>query len=565
MRGAGRGARTAGTAVVALLLAALALAWVGTARSSSGTSSGSRAVSAPVVGDPAPAPAAPSSPGRAATSTSTGGSSAAPCTTVPAPAAPGRARAASGRRAGLVRFRVYDTRGRRLDWDAFRRLQENGKGEDGDNDMLVDPATLRVRAEWPLYEDAGDPVLERPAGPVTLSMAWPTGHGYSTLLLDLPDPGTYVLPVLAARQAVADVDGERRDRPSYTPSHAFSAAVATAQGELARAETAAREAERGRHGAVAYEAAVQAQLLLLREYGVQYAARLRGAVAGSVPTAAVTAFTLDAVGAGDTPLRTAAALGGAPGRAAVRLVFDLAEGPEHYRGTIRVAHALGVRVVGQILDSSEMAAVSLAGWRQRVARFVSALRDVDTWEVGNEVNGDWLGRDIPAKIAYAADYVKRHTRASALLTLYWQLGEDDAAHSVFTWAAAVPAATFRDVDEIGLSVYPEDHPMGVAFDRVVRTLHAAFSRQRLSVSELGYWSSDLGHTWWWGSRADPLGTGRRAVADLYARAVLGYPFSAGGTYWWYFRTEVATGNPLFATFAAVRDDVRRAGAGGSCR
>jgi hypothetical protein len=584
MRGSGRRAGTAVLVVPALLLAAPALAWVAGAS----TSTGSRPVTAPAPSRVVPARTAPPLPRRAAalastatstaTATATGTDTAASaaatsgteatssteCLTTPAPGlAPGRVEPASGTRAGLVRFHVYDTAGRRLDWPAFRELQENGKGEDGDNDMLVDPTSLQVRTEWPLYEDDGDPVLDRPAGPVTLSMAWPTGHGYSTLLLDLPDPGTYVLPLLAARQALADVHGELVNRPSYHPSEAFSGALTLADSELARAEAADVEAERGRHGALAYEAAVDAQLLLLREYGVQYAAG-GAAGAGSTPTPAVTGFTMDAVGTDDTPLRTAQTLGGGPGRAAVRLVFDLGEGPEHYRDTIAAAHAVGVRVVGQILDSSQMAAVSLAEWQQRVARFVEGLPDVDAWEVGNEVNGDWLGPDVPAKIAYAADYVKQHTSASTLLTLYWQLGEDDATHSVFTWAAAVPPETFRDVDEIGLSVYPEDHPMGVAFDRVVSALHRTFPQQRLSVSELGYWSSDLGHTWWWGSQADPSGEGRRDVADLYARAVLGYPFSAGGTYWWYFLEEVVPGNALFATFAAVRDDVARAGAEASC-
>ncbi len=222
---------------------------------------------------------------------------------------------------------------------------------------------------------------------------------------------------------------------------------------------------------------------------------------------------------------------------------------------MRAAHALGIRVVGQLLDSSQLAAVSPAAWRGRVARYVTALPDVDSWEVGNEVNGNWVGADVREKVAFAAAYVKRHTHASTMLTLYWQLGEDDAAHSVFTWAATLPASTLRDVDEIGLSVYPEEHPLGAAFDRVFRTLHAAFPRQRLSVGELGYGDADLEHIWWWGSRDRPTTSGRAAVADLYARAVLGYPYSAGGTYWWYFRSEVTRSGELFRVFARVRDEV----------
>ena len=466
--------------------------------------------------------------------------------------------------AGPVRFRVYDTTGRRLDWAAFRRLQENGKGEDGDNDMILDPATLRVRSGWPLYEDGGNPALDRPRGAAALSMAWPTSDGYSALILDLPRPGTYVFNFLAAQQAVAQLRTALSDRPGYLPSPAFSTSWRSARSELALAGAARTEADRGRHGARAYEAAVHAQLLLLREFGTQYLAQRAQAAPGLSPwqgpgeNPPSIGFTFDAIRPGARDLqRVSALVGGRPGAAAVRLVFDLSERPSYYAATVRAAHKAGIRVVGQFLDSSDVAAVSQEQWQRRVAEFVGGLPDVDTWEVGNEVNGNWLGSGVAAKIAYAAAYVKTHTRASTLLTLYWQLGEDDPQHSVFTWASTLPQSTVRNLDQIGLSVYPEDHPLGAAFDRVFRTLHGAFPHQRLGVTELGYWSADLGHTWWWGSPHDPIGKGRQAVADLYTRAVFGYPYSAGGTYWWYFLEEVRPSDPVFRTFSHVGDVVAR--------
>jgi hypothetical protein len=467
-------------------------------------------------------------------------------------------------RAGLVRFRVYDTAGRRLGWPAFRSLQENGKGEDGDNDMILDPATLRVRSGWPLYEDAGDPVLDRPSGAAALSMAWPTTDGYSALILDLPRPGTYVFNLLAAQQAVAQLRTALSDRPDYRPSPAFRVSWRTARSDLALAGAARTDADRGRFGARAYEAAVHAQLLLLREFGMHQLAQPEPPAptlgpsirpAGNRPRIG---FTFDAIrpGAGDLE-RVSALVHDRRGAAAVRLVFDLSQGPSYYAATVRAAHRAGILVVGQILDSSDMARVSQQQWRLHVTRFVSGLPDVDTWEVGNEVNGNWLGSGVATKIGYAAAYVKAHTRASTLLTLYWQLGEDDPQHSVFSWASSLPRSTVRNLDQIGLSVYPEDHPLGAAFDRVFRTMHEAFPRQRLLITELGYWSADLGHTWWWGSRHDPIGKGRRAVADLYTRAVFGYPYSAGGTYWWYFLEEVRRSDSVFRTFAHIGDAVSR--------
>jgi hypothetical protein len=489
---------------------------------------------------------------------------ASPAAALSAGSAPTTATPSASLPAGLVRFRVYDTTGRRLDWSAFRRLQENGKGEDGDNDMILDPATLRVRSGWPLYEDGGDPVLDRPRGAAALSLAWPTADGYSALILDLPRPGTYVFNRLAAQQAVAQLRSTLSSRPGYRPSPAFSVSWRSARHELAMARASRTDADKGRHGARAYEAAVHAQLLALREFGTQYLAQGAHPAPGPGPSRAPgenpppVGFTLDAIrpGSGDL-LRVSSLVHHRRGAAAVRLVFDLSQGPSYYAATVRAAHKAGIRVVGQILDSSDMARVSEEQWQRRVARYVTGLPDVDTWEVGNEVNGNWLGSGVASKITYAAAYVKSHTRAATLLTLYWQLGEDDAKHSVFTWASSLPRSTVRNLDQIGLSVYPEDHPLGAAFDRVFRTLHEAFPHQRLAVTELGYWSADLGHTWWWGSRDDPIGKGRQAVADFYTRAAFGYPYSAGGTYWWYFLEEVRPSEPVFRTFADIGDSVPR--------
>lgn len=123
---------------------------------------------------------------------------------------------------------------------------------------------------------------------------------------------------------------------------------------------------------------------------------------------------------------------------------------------------------------------------------------------------------------------------------------------MFEWASQnLSSELLRDIDDIGISLYPEDHPMGLATARVFKTLHARFPAQRLLISELGYWSPDLGHTWWWGSRSHPKERGRVAVASLYQSAILGYPFSGGGTYWWYYRQEALRPTPLRRKFAEL--------------
>jgi hypothetical protein len=316
------------------------------------------------------------------------------------------------------------------------------------------------------------------------------------------------------------------------------------------AEAATTRSRQGALAARALDAAVEAQLLLLQEYGVQHARASRDE---RRPPWGV---TFDRVRGGDDLASVRRLVGGDPRDGWVRLVFDRERGPEHYAPTVEAAHAAGLRVVGQFLDSSEMRRIGPADWRRRVERYVSGLPTVDQWEVGNEVNGSWLGPQVVEKVRFAAAHVKARTRATTLLTLHWQMGEEGPASSVFSWSSRhLSASLLRHVDDIGLSVYPEDHPLGAAFDRVMRTLHARFPHQRIGVTELGYASGDLGLTWWWGSPQDRL-RGRAAVARLYQAAVLGYPYSGGGVYWWYYLQEAPAGSRLWREFADLHRQVR---------
>ena len=135
------------------------------------------------------------------------------------------------------------------------------------------------------------------------------------------------------------------------------------------------------------------------------------------------------------------------------------------------------------------------------------------------------------------------TGARVLVTVYWQLGEGEPENALFNWLAAHPEAVAR-ADDVGLSLYPEEHPLGAATDAVLTRLHAALPGRTLVVSELGYGSEDLQPIWWWGSRTDPEGAGRAAVAALYTLAPAAHPFTGGGPFWWYFGQDGGTGTPL---------------------
>ncbi|MGY1727086.1 hypothetical protein ACI79J_08925 [Geodermatophilus sp. SYSU D01062] len=427
-----------------------------------------------------------------------------------------------------VVLHVYDSSGNRLDWRQFRQLQSNGHGEDGYDDALLDPVTLEVTESGPLYPRRGDPALDQPDGEALLSLAWPSSDGYSQLLLPVPPAGTHNFNLLAAQQAVSAVHRQLSGQAGAPLPGDVEAAIVTARAELREAQDADTESGAAVAASRAYDAAVHAQVLLLQHAGAERCGQLRRAV------------TLD-VFPTEAELRRAAAVVGSGGW--VRFVLDLDVPLSDYAAAVRAAHRHDLRVLAQPVDSSEMAGLSDAAWRRRITDAVAALPDADEWEVGNEVNGDWLGPDVAARVAWAVRHVHARTSAPAMVTLFWQLGEAEPENALFNWLATHPEAV-AEADDVGLSIYPEMHPLGAATDVVLRRLHAVVPHATLLVSELGYHSPDLEPIWWWGDREDPAGAGRAAVARLYTTAIAAYPFGGGGPFWWYFAAEATPGAPL---------------------
>jgi hypothetical protein len=120
----------------------------------------------------------------------------------------------------------------------------------------------------------------------------------------------------------------------------------------------------------------------------------------------------------------------------VRIVFDLGVGPESYDAIVQEAERQGVVVVGQVFDSAYMRHATVAEFETRWRSYVDHFPDIHIWEVGNEVNGEWLGSDVPEKVAFAARYVKAtNPNDTTILTLFWQMGTADSpANSVFQCA-----------------------------------------------------------------------------------------------------------------------------------
>lgn len=461
-----------------------------------------------------------------------------------------------------VTLKIYDRDGKALDATAARKLMRGAGGPDRDySDALVDPVTLQDRAEAPLYDERRQLVFDAPAQPAALALQWPTTQGYSLLIVDNGGAGfsgdadrTLNLTYQAALDVKRRLDAAVAARPDYVLSNAFLGAYGRADAHLKTARDSSVDAVRGQYGQRALDELVAAQNTMLAEYGVAYARRnltVRPPVIG---------VTLDRIDAYIADLDRAQRIGGA--HTWVRIVFDSGRPLADYRPVVRAAKERGLRILGEPIDSYEVAERygSVASYVARMKQAIDAFPEIDAWEAGNEVNGRWLEDEnastpptMPQKIAQTVAYLDaKRPRPQVMLTLYWQIGTDAPEWSTFNWARAnLPASVRSKIDVIGLSTYVEDAPLGVAMDQVFQALHAEFPAQRIVFGELDYWlAGDTAQTWW---AFDPLDIrkARSALASHYYAAALGYGYSLGGGYWWNFSGHRADGDPSLDAIEAV--------------
>ena len=227
-----------------------------------------------------------------------------------------------------------------------------------------------------------------------------------------------------------------------------------------------------------------------------------------------------------------------------RIVFDEHQPASSYRAATEAIHQVSY-VMGEILDSQYMDTETVQGYLKRAENYYATLGDVvDIWEIGNEINGEWLGKneDVVAKMTGAYDLAKSQGRATAL-TLYYNEGcWEKRSNEMFTWTAAnVPARMRQGLDYVWLSYYEEDcNGLKPDWDAVFTRLSAMFPDARLGFGEVGTTQSD---------KAEYL---RRYYA--LKPPVANY---VGGYFWWYFKQDmVPYTQPLWSVFNAVIGEQR---------
>lgn len=220
-----------------------------------------------------------------------------------------------------------------------------------------------------------------------------------------------------------------------------------------------------------------------------------------------------------------------------RFVFDENTHASDYLAATKIAQPY-TYIMGELLDSYYVKQVSVQSYSDRAREFVGTLGDyVDVWEIGNEVNGEWLGDagTVSAKISAAYDVVKAAGKRSAITLYYNPDCWDNPANEMFTWTQAnVPAAIRSGVDYVLLSYYEGDcnnyRPSASDMNNVFNKVHTMFPSAKLGFGEVGLSKAVSGDTL---SRAQDLLTYYYGLSSSIST-----PGYVGGYFWWYYYEDM---------------------------
>lgn len=269
-----------------------------------------------------------------------------------------------------------------------------------------------------------------------------------------------------------------------------------------------------------------------------------------VPPAPLYGATLDNdSGAGNAKVAAQrASLDALPHMPTTRIVFDPGTKPANYEKAITALRPVSY-IVGELEDSSALRRTSLTQYQAKARAFVDRFgADVDIYEVGNEVNGNWTG-DYPtvATKIYDAWAIVHDARLPSMLTLWYNPGCKGSARELDPLAFSrqyVPLAMRNGLDYVTVSYYETQcnnyRPSPAVLTSFFTQLHGLYPNARLGFGEIGIPNRVTSKTL---SRA-------QSIALYYYGLDLNLSYYVGWYAWWYFAEDaVPASKPMWATLA----------------
>lgn len=210
-----------------------------------------------------------------------------------------------------------------------------------------------------------------------------------------------------------------------------------------------------------------------------------------------------------------------------RVVFDEGMPATYYQQALNQIYPVSY-IMGEILDSYYVKTLTNAQYERRSREYVNLLKNkVDIWEIGNEVNGEWLGTmsSVVNKIKRAGRVVKAAGGKTALTLYYNDECYAKSSNEMFRWMDRWVDAEMRDlVDYVFVSYY--ECPDGgqpkpnwqATFDRVA----SVFPGKKIGIGEVGTTVTSKKHA---------------LIREFYSMKI-NTPNFVNGNFWWYFYPDM---------------------------
>lgn len=198
---------------------------------------------------------------------------------------------------------------------------------------------------------------------------------------------------------------------------------------------------------------------------------------------------------------------------------------EDYLAATRKYAKIG-NIMGCFLDSDEMGSLTIDQVRARAKNYIATMGDlVSVWEVGNEINGDWLGASenpaenkkpkpsmnpqwlsrVPLAKSYEIYREVKLAKKKTALTLYFardfaktgdEKGSDNkVGFDMMRWVRdQIPESMREGLDYVLVSYYESENENGIMkkpeMDAIFRELRSIFKNAKLGFGECGYPNPD---------------------------------------------------------------------------
>ena len=464
-----------------------------------------------------------------------------------------------------VKFKVFDEDGNKLNYkQIISRMVNNGKVDNLSSGTfeLESLKALELNIIYDLNGSMTVPFFHLKTIPHQgLMVHWNTVNtGYSSFLLDNGGKGfqhseTYIFNEQLAYDAKRQFEKALANKPKYSPSDIFSSLNNKISSCFKRLSLASTDSLKGKTGQECIDLLAQGMTVLLREYGIMRAHELSDTSARWGVTIEPD-FELslkeeykkidDLKGLFHEKHRWA------------RIIMHGNEDKSEKQTTLSsvsgiLSYAIDsdVKIMGQLFDSTDQAKIPLQQFKKLVDRAISypGFEKFSAWEVGNEVNGGWLGNEMTEKIEYASQKVKSlYPDKTVCLTFYWYSMQDSMQTSLFNWIDNHITQTIRDnIDCVTLSIYVDQQPLGFLWDMVMSKLSETFPDKEVMVGELAFTDPGIEEFF----REGPAHLTDEEAAKIYVvnryASAFATPAAIGGGFWWYYDSEMVGRQPLWHT------------------